>query len=99
MGWKATPLDVGKLLRFVGLVALILVVSIWLALRFPPFAVRRSEIVRLDIEPYPEGPPLAVFQRTRTEPGALPIDRVEDYIPLPSQPRAAKEAAVLAEVS
>jgi hypothetical protein len=83
MGWKRTPLDVGKLISFVALAALIIGAALWWTLRFASVAVNRSDIVSLDIEPYPEGSPFPAFQRIPSEPGARPLTLVEDFIPIP----------------
>jgi hypothetical protein len=51
MGWKRTPLDIGKLISFVALAALIIGSALWWTLRFASVAVNRSDLVSVDIEP------------------------------------------------
>lgn len=77
------PLAVGKLVLLSAVAALCTAVALWWTLRYSSIAVKREDIVRVAIEPHPQGPPLAIFGRNQSEPGSLPLDRVEEYIPIP----------------
>lgn len=56
---------------------------VWWSVRFAPINVSLSDIVSIELDPYPEGPPSAPFQRRLSEPGAKPLSLVEEFVPVP----------------
>ena len=82
---KRPALDVGRLLGFGALLVVAILIGLWLVLRFSPTAVDRSDIVRLSIEPHPEGenPPRFLRTASASEPEARSLYLVDEYIPLP----------------